>query len=76
MTSEQSIHAALKGFAKIKSAGSECLIIKRTDHPHVQGDYFYAIRPADKQAWTNAETVLTQDEIAELWYAADCPPYH
>lgn len=72
---DQNILTALKNFAQIKATGSDCLIVKRTDHPHVAGDYFYAIRPADKRLWTAGEKALTQDEIADLWYSADCPPY-
>jgi hypothetical protein len=49
------------------------LVIKRTDHPRVDGNYYYAIRADEKHAWTPGETVLDADGIAGEWYAADCP---
>jgi hypothetical protein len=76
MTSTDSIHTALKSFAQIKASGTSAMIIRRDNHPHVDGTYFYAIRPADKHAWASGETALSQDEIADLWYGAGCPSYH
>ena len=71
---DQSIRKALKTFGRVKRSGDDCLIIRRPDHPHIDGDYFYAMRPSEKRLWTATEKALTQDEIAALWYAADCPP--
>lgn len=64
---------ALVKYGRLLSAGADAIIVKRTDHPHISGDYFYAIRRADKHAWTPGETILTAHEIADLWYAEDCP---
>lgn len=52
---------------------SPVLIVKRTDHPHFPGDYYYAIRESDKRLWTDGETVMTSDAITEAWYDAGCP---
>lgn len=72
---EESILSALRAFGRRKDAGEECVIIRRSDHPYVDGDYFYAIAPAEKRHWTAGEHQLTQDEVAALWYGADCPPW-
>lgn len=74
ITTEQSIITALTQYAKITSTGADCLLIERNDAPHVLGHWFYAIRPADKHAWTPGERALTESEIADLWYEAGCPP--
>jgi hypothetical protein len=64
---------ALVKYGRLVNAGADAILVKRTDHPHISGDYFYAIRREDKHAWTSGETTLTTDEIADLWYAEDCP---
>lgn len=69
MTTAESINSALRNYARLDDA----ILIKRTDHPNVDGDYYYAIRRSEKRLWTAGETVLTADEIKALWYAADCP---
>lgn len=72
MTTEESILSALRTFARIRDTGSDCIIVKRTDHPDISGDYFYAIRPNEKHAWTPGETTIPP---IDLWYAAGCPPH-
>jgi hypothetical protein len=64
---------ALVKYGRLIDGGADAIIVKRTDHPHVSGDYFYAIRRDDKHAWTPGETILTANEITDLWYAEDCP---
>lgn len=66
--------SALKQYGRMRNRGEACFIVKRADHPHIAGDYFYCSKPQDKTAWTAGETVLTDDEIAALWYALECPP--
>lgn len=68
------IVTALVEWGRMKKRGEDALLILRTDHPHIAGDWFYAIKTADKRKWTAGERALTQDEITDLWYAADCPP--
>ncbi len=44
--------------SKAEAQGIIWLVIKRTDHPMVAGDYFYAIADDDKHAWTVGEEVI------------------
>lgn len=55
MTQLQAIEKATT-FARER--GTTALVICRTDHPSIAGDYFYAIPLADKHAWTPGERVL------------------
>jgi hypothetical protein len=65
----------LSALRTYERSNSTAVIVLRTDHPHVDGDYYYAIQPADKHAWTDGERQLTADEITDLWYEADCPRF-
>ncbi len=38
--------------------GFHYLVIKRTDHPEVSGDYFYVIKDTDKRLWTDGEELI------------------
>lgn len=64
---------ALIKYGRLRNAGADAIIVRRTDHPHVDGNYYYAIRRDAKHGWTGGESVLSVDEIADLWYSEDCP---
>lgn len=55
MTQNEAHTKALKTFAR---SGQSQLVILRTDHPHVPGDYFYSIAEAGKFAWTPGERII------------------
>ncbi len=74
MTTKQSVLKALENFDRISRRGGDALIVERTDHPEIDGSYFYAIKRSEKRLWTVGETQLTQDQITDLWYSVGCPP--
>lgn len=55
MTLIEATEKALKTFAR---TGHPQLVILRTDHPHVAGDYFYTIAKSGKHAWTPGERLI------------------
>jgi len=58
-TPDEAREAAITKATRIaREQGETALALCRTDHPYVNGDYFYAIRLADKHAWTPGERVL------------------
>lgn len=55
MSMEQAISKAVQRAAL---TSERWIVVCRQDHPHVQGDYFYAIRWDDKHAWTPGESLI------------------
>jgi hypothetical protein len=43
---------------KARETGERWIVVCSQDHPKVEGDYFYAIRWADKHAWTPGESLI------------------
>lgn len=52
------LQAIVKATSLARERGTSALAICRTDHPSIEGDYFYAIPLAEKHAWTPCERVL------------------
>jgi len=55
VTLDQAVTRAVRNAARFSE---RWIVVCRQDHPHVDGDYFYAIRWADKHAWTPGESLI------------------
>lgn len=40
--------------------GEDVLVVYRSDHPVIKGDFFYAIKASDKRRWTPGEMEITR----------------
>ena len=59
-----SLRRALAAYGRLPA--DDRLLVCRTDHPHISGAYWYAIRASAKHAWTPGETPFDHTAVEAL----------